>query len=140
MFAPSFFTGNLIARFGAEVIAAIGLVLLALAGGTALMGIEIGHFYVALILLGLGWNFGFIGGTAMLTQAQRPEERARTQAANDFIVFGMVAVASLSSGALIQTAGWAPINWLLLALVACPLIALGISALLSSAQRSDKLA
>ena len=87
MFAPSFFTGSLIARFGAEPIATIGLVLLAFAGGTALLGIDLGNFYVALILLGLGWNFGFIGGTAMLTQAQRPEERARTQAANDFIVF-----------------------------------------------------
>ncbi|UOM33703.1 MFS transporter [Acuticoccus sp. I52.16.1] len=140
MFAPSFFTGSLIARFGAEPIATIGLVLLAFAGGTALLGIDLGNFYVALILLGLGWNFGFIGGTAMLTQAQRPEERARTQAANDFIVFGMVAVASLSSGALFQTAGWAPINWVLLGLVACPLIVLGIGAALSQSRRSDKLA
>ncbi|WP_211098173.1 MFS transporter [Acuticoccus yangtzensis] len=140
MFAPSFITGSLISRFGAEVIAAIGLVLLLAAGGTALAGIELGHFYVALILLGLGWNFGFIGGTAMLTQAQRPEERARTQAANDFIVFGMVALTSLSSGALFHTAGWAPINWVLLGLVACPLVVLGIWTFVGQGRRTDKLA
>ncbi|MEM8662749.1 MAG: MFS transporter [Pseudomonadota bacterium] len=121
MFAPSFITGSLITRFGAEPIAAVGLVLSGLAGVTALMGIELGHFYVALILLGLGWNFGFIGGTTMLTNAQRPEERARTQAANEFIVFGAVAVASLSSGVLFQTIGWDSINWTVLPLLAIPL-------------------
>ncbi|RAH96976.1 MFS transporter [Acuticoccus sediminis] len=140
MFAPSFFTGNLISRYGAEIIATIGLALLAFAGATALMGLELFHFYGALILLGLGWNFGFIGGTAMLTQAQRPEERARTQAANDFIVFGMVALASLSSGVLFQTAGWSPINWVLLGLVACPLVVMGIAGYVSQIRQADKLA
>ena len=134
MFAPSFVTGHLIARFGAEVITAVGLVLLALAGTTALLGIELMNFYAALILLGLGWNFGFIGGTALLTAAQRPEERARTQAANDFIVFGVVAVASLSSGVLFNTVGWGSINWTLLPMVAVPFVLL-IGSVLIAARR-----
>jgi MFS family permease len=129
MFAPSFVTGSLIARFGAETVTATGLVLLALAGVAALTGISLGHFYASLILLGVGWNFGFIGGTTMLTNAQRPEEQARTQGANDLIVFGCVAIASLSSGALFQTVGWASINWTLMPLVVVPfaLLALGIA-------------
>lgn len=138
MFAPSFFTGSLISRYGAEPIAAVGLVLLAIAGATALMGITLVNFYVALVFLGLGWNFGFIGGTTMLTNAQRPEEQARTQAANEFIVFGCVALASLSSGVLFQTVGWASINWTLLPLVATSLVFLGASALLSRGR--DRLA
>ncbi|MEM6848690.1 MAG: MFS transporter [Pseudomonadota bacterium] len=117
MFGPSFFTGRLIQRYGAEPIAGIGLCLLVLAGVTALLGITIAHFYIALIFLGLGWNFGFIGGTTMLTNAQRPEERAKVQAANDFIVFVSVAIASLSSGALFSLVGWAAINWALIPLV-----------------------
>lgn len=124
MFAPSFVTGHLITRFGAETITAIGLVLLALAGVTALLGLALANFYIALILLGLGWNFGFIGGTAMLTAAQRPEERARTQAANDFIVFGVVAIASLSSGVLFSTVGWDSINVVLLPLLGVPFLLL----------------
>jgi MFS family permease len=117
MFAPSFFTGSLIARFGAERVTAVGLVLLGIAAGTALHGVTLAHFYGALVLLGLGWNLGFIGGTTMLTNAERPEERARTQAANEFIVFGSVAVASLSSGVLLTTSGWATIAWAVLPLV-----------------------
>ncbi|MEM0906477.1 MAG: MFS transporter [Pseudomonadota bacterium] len=128
MFAPSFFTGRLIKRFGAEPVTAVGLVLLGLCGTTALMGIAIGHFYVALILLGLGWNFGFIGGTTMLTNAQRPEERARTQAANDFIMFGVVAVSSLSSGFLFVTVGWDSINWAIFAIILVPLVLLALTA------------
>ncbi|MEM7695190.1 MAG: MFS transporter [Pseudomonadota bacterium] len=129
MFGPSFFTGALIARFGAERITAIGLLILGAAGITALLGIALGHFYVSLILLGVGWNFGFIGGTTMLTAAQRPEERARTQAANEFIMFGVVAVASLSSGILFALVGWQAINITLLFIVAAPLALLAIVAL-----------
>lgn len=121
MFAPSFVTGRLIARFGAETIAAIGLVLLGLCGITALLGITLGNFYLALVLLGLGWNFGFIGATTMLTNAQRPEERSRTQAANEFIMFGTVALASLSSGYLFATVGWMSINITIFPLIALPL-------------------
>ncbi|MEO1103793.1 MAG: MFS transporter [Pseudomonadota bacterium] len=124
MFAPSFVTGTLITRFGAEPITAIGLILLGFAGVVALLGITLVNFYLALILLGLGWNFGFIGGTTMLTEAQRPEERARTQAANEFIVFGSVAVASLSSGVLFQLVGWDSINWTLMPILAVPFVLL----------------
>ncbi len=127
MFAPSFVTGRLIARFGAETITAIGLVLLGACGVTALLGIALGNFYIALILLGLGWNFGFIGATTMLTEAQRPEERARTQAANEFIMFGVVAVASLSSGILFSAIGWQSINWTIFGLIAGPLILLAMT-------------
>jgi MFS family permease len=110
MFAPSFFTGHLIARYGVERIIAIGLVLLAACGAVALTGVELETFFVALILLGLGWNFGFIGATAMLAGAHAPEERGKVQGLNDFIVFGFVSVASLSSGALIHGFGWEAVN------------------------------
>lgn len=140
MFAPSFVTGSLIARFGAEPVAATGLLLLCAAGVTALFGITLWHFYGALVLLGLGWNFGFIGATTMLTDAQRPEERARTQAANEFIVFGSVAVTSLSSGILFNTVGWESINWTLLPLVAVPLGLLGLAMVGIARRERDSLA
>ncbi len=115
MFAPSFFTGHLIARFGAMRIVAIGLFLLACAGGVALTGVALHQFFWALILLGVGWNFGFIGATTMLTMAHSPEERGRVQGMNDFIVFGCVTVASLSSGVLMNSGndvigGWTAVN------------------------------
>lgn len=110
MFGPSFFTGGLIARFGKERIVSIGLALLAGCSVVALMGIELTHFWTALVLLGLGWNFGFIGATAMLTDTYRPEERNLVQAVNDFLVFGFVAAASFSSGALLNAFGWGTVN------------------------------
>jgi predicted MFS family arabinose efflux permease len=125
MFAPSFFTGNLIARFGSERIIAAGLALLAACAGVALIGVEIAQFYIALILLGLGWNFSFIGATAMLTASHAPEERAKVQGANDFLVFGLVAVASFSSGALMDAIGWEAVN-----LAMAPFLALAGSALI----------
>ncbi|MGX1097659.1 MFS transporter [Amorphus sp. MBR-141] len=124
MFGPSFFTGSLVARFGRETITSIGLSLLLAAGIVALLGITVAHFWLALILLGLGWNFGFIGATSMLTDAQRPEERARVQAANDFCVFGVVAMASFSSGKILNGAGWEMVNWMLF-----PAVGLTIAAL-----------
>ncbi len=105
MFVPSFFTGNLIARFGAPRIVAAGLVILAISGLVALSGVRLEHFFGAMILLGLGWNFGFIGATTMLTSAHLPEERGRMQGLNDAIVFGGVTLASLSSGGLMNCAG-----------------------------------
>jgi MFS family permease len=105
MFAPSFFTGHLIVRFGAERIIGTGLLILALAGGVALSGVELGNFFIALILLGLGWNFGFIGATTLLASAHAPHERGRVQGMNDAIVFGCVTVASLSSGGLMNCVG-----------------------------------
>ena len=116
MFGPSFFTGHLISRFGAEKIVATGLVILAGAGVVALAGINLMNFYVALALLGIGWNFGFIGATAMLADAHEPHERGRMQGLNDLLVFGGVTVASLSSGGLMNCSasspaqGWSAVN------------------------------
>jgi MFS family permease len=106
MFVPSFFTGVLIKRFGVNLITGIGMLLLMAAGITGLLGITFGHFAVGLILLGLGWNFGFIGGTTMLTECYRPSERAKVQAANDFGISAMMAVASASSGQMLSHWGW----------------------------------
>ena len=117
MFAPSFFTGHLIARFGVEKIMGLGIAILGMAGIVALQGIDLGNFYVALILLGLGWNFGFIGATSMLAGAHEPHERGRMQGLNDLIVFGGVTVASLASGGLMNCSGgnpvegWAAVNY-----------------------------
>ncbi len=111
MYGPSFFTGALIARFGAQRVVAVGLVLLAAAGITGLAGITLGHFVVGLVLLGLGWNFGFVGASAMVLECHRPEERTRVQSVNDFLVFGTMAVGSFSSGHLLAVYGWAAVNW-----------------------------
>lgn len=98
MFVPSFFTGKLIARYGKQPVTALGLLMIGAAGVLALMGLDIFHFWGSLILLGVGWNFGFIGATALLTECYRPSERAKVQALNDFLVFGTVAVASFDQG------------------------------------------
>ncbi len=105
MFAPSFFTGHVIARFGTTKVVATGLVLLAAAGGIALQGVDLMNFFGALVLLGIGWNFGFIGATTMLAGAHAPHERGRVQGLNDAIVFGCVTLASLASGGLMNCAG-----------------------------------
>lgn len=114
MFGPSFFTGSLIARYGGQKIAAAGLLLLIGCALVALSGTSVGHFWVALILLGLGWNFGFIGGTALVTETYRPEEKERVQALNDFLIFGFVALASFSSGEILLFGGWDVVNILVL--------------------------
>ncbi|WBU61961.1 MFS transporter [Paracoccus albus] len=105
MFIPSFFTGHLINRFGAARIVGLGLLILTGAGAVALSGVTLENFYIALILLGLGWNFGFIGATTMLARAHAPEERGRVQGINDLVVFGGVFLASLSSGGLMNCSG-----------------------------------
>jgi MFS family permease len=116
MFAPSFFTGHLIARFGTEKIMGLGIAILAAAGVVALQGIDLMNFYGALFLLGVGWNFGFIGATTLLASAHSPQERGRMQGMNDLIVFGGVTVASLASGGLMNciggdlVEGWAAVN------------------------------
>ena len=120
MFVPSFFTGHLIARFGVERIMALGLVILAGAGLVAMSGVELENFFGALILLGLGWNFGFIGATTMLTASHDEQERGRMQGLNDFLVFGGVTIASFSSGGLMNCsggsveAGWTAVNMAML--------------------------
>jgi predicted MFS family arabinose efflux permease len=106
MFVPSFFTGQLIKRFGTATITALGMIILLAAAAVGYAGITFSHFSVALILLGLGWNFGFIGGTTLLTESYRPTERAKVQAANDFSISLLMAIASASSGQLLANFGW----------------------------------
>ncbi|WP_084115330.1 MFS transporter [Paracoccus sphaerophysae] len=131
MFAPAFFTGHLITRFGARRVVAAGLLILAVAGGVALTGVELDRFYLALILLGVGWNFGIIGATAMLTAAHRPEERGRIQGVNDAVVFGGVFLASLSSGGLMGCAGGtAQAGWSAVNMAMVPFLILAGSALI----------
>lgn len=131
MYAPSFFTGHLIARFGVERIVGLGLLILAGAGGVALMGVELEHFFVALILLGLGWNFGFIGATTMLAANHAPHERGRVQGMNDLIVFGGVTMASLSSGSLMNcSGGTAQEGWMAVNMAMLPFLVLATGALI----------
>ena len=131
MYAPSFFTGHLIARFGVERIVGLGLVILAGAGGVALMGVELEHFFVALILLGIGWNFGFIGATTMLAANHAPHERGRVQGMNDLIVFGGVTMASLSSGSLMNcSGGTAQEGWMAVNMAMLPFLVLATGALI----------
>jgi MFS family permease len=114
MFVPSFFTGDLIQRFGVHKIMIAGVTLLFGHVLISLAGIDYLHFLSALILLGVGWNFLFIGGTTMLTETYRPAERAKTQAMHDFLVFGVVSVASFSSGSLLNSVGWKTMNLLVM--------------------------
>lgn len=125
MFGPSFFTGGLIARFGKGVIAGIGFLLIAAAAGVALSGTGLAQFWIALVLLGVGWNFAYIAATAMLADLYRPEEAFKVQALNEFAVSGVVALASFSSGGLLASAGWTTINLIVLpVVVACVLLLL----------------
>ena len=110
MFAPSFFTANLVERHGAPRVMQIGFVLLLCHVAVVLLGIEFLHFISGLILLGIGWNFAFIGGTALLTQSLRPAEQLKVQAINEFAVFGVVGLASLSAGWLYDRFGWTALN------------------------------
>jgi len=131
MFAPSFFTGHLIARFGVEKITATGLVILMGAGMVALSGVAIPNFFGALILLGIGWNFGFIGATTMLSSAHAPHERGVVQGMNDMIVFGMVTVASLASGGLMKCSGGTAVEgWDAVNLAMIPFLILAAGALI----------
>lgn len=111
MFAPGFFTGHLIKRFGVLVVMGVGVLLNAACVAVALAGVEIAHFTVALTLLGVGWNFLFTGSTTLAMQAYRPEEKDRAQAAINFCVFATMALTSFASGALVTTQGWTLLNW-----------------------------
>lgn len=131
MFIPSCFTGHLIARFGTTKIVAAGLFILACSGGVALNGVEIENFFLALILLGVGWNFGFIGATTMLAAAHNPEEKGIVQGMNDFFVFGGVTVASLSSGGLMNCSGGSPVEgWTAVNIAMAPFLLLAAGALI----------
>lgn len=114
MFGPSFFTGTLIRRFGVLQVMAAGALLLYAVVAIALSGISVPHFWLALVLLGIGWNFLYIGGTTLLTDACSPAERAKTQGANDSIIFLTMMVTSFGSGVLIDAKGWEVLNWLAL--------------------------
>lgn len=112
MYAPSFFTGSLIARFGAPTVVAAGLALIGASAAVGLTGLEVTQFWLALILLGVGWNFGFVGASALVLECHRPEEKTRVQSLNDFIVFGTMAFGSFLSGGLLTAYGWNTILWL----------------------------
>jgi len=116
MFAPSFLTGTLISRLGARAVTAIGLTLILVCALINLNGTSVWHFDFALVMLGVGWNFGFIGSTTLLSQGYRPQDSARAQAFNEQLVFGTMAIASICSGILLQTVGWQSINILALPL------------------------
>ena len=127
MFGPSFFTGRLIQRFGIERILTLGLLLLTGCAVVALSGIALWQFWTALILLGLGWNFGFIGATAMVAGSYRRSEKGKVQGLHDFVLFSSVALASLMSGAVYNKFGWEMLNWAVfpVTLLAC-LVALAV--------------
>lgn len=125
MFLPSFFTGSLIKRFGVLNIMFVGAMLMFACVGIALSGVEIHNFLAALMLLGVGWNFLFIGGTTLLTESYRPEEKTRAQGANDFAIFLTMATSSFSSGALVTSRGWEILNYgalPFLVIVSCALL------------------
>lgn len=122
MFMPSFFTGELIRRFGVLRIMGTGVLLIAGQIAAALSGIEFSNFVSALVLLGIGWNFLFIGGTTLLTEAYRPSERAKTQAAHDFLMFGAITLSTFASGGLLNAYGWKTLNFTVIPFLAMALI------------------
>jgi len=124
MYGPSFVTGSLIARFGAPRVVATGLWLEACGAMIGLSGITAMHFWATLIVIGIGWNFSFVGASALVLETHRPEERNKVQAFNDFLVFGMMAVGSFSSGQLLANFGWSAVNW-----VVFPPVLLGLTVL-----------
>jgi MFS family permease len=124
MYGPSFFTGSLIARFGAPAIVALGLALEAVAAMIGLSGLTAPHFWATLIVLGMGWNFGFVGASALVLETHTSAERNKVQAFNDFVIFGMMAIGSFSSGQLLANFGWSAVN-----LVVFPPVLLGLGVL-----------
>lgn len=133
MYAPSFFTGHLITRFGASRIAILGLLLTGLSAVVGLAGNDVAHFYGLLILLGLGWNFGFLGASALVLECHRPEEKAKVQSLNDFLVFSLMAVGSFSSGGLLSLYGWTVVLWVSLAM-----LVMAVGALLADGYFTNK--
>jgi MFS family permease len=134
MFAPSFFTGRLIHRFGAITIVTCGFALLIACSLVALSGIELWQFWTALILLGLGWNFAFIGSTAIVAACYHPEEKGKAQGFHDFVLFSSVAFASLMSGAVYNAWGWEMLATIVLPVTGLCLALLFVQRLLSRRQ------
>ena len=124
MFGPSFFTGSLIARYGRDTIIAVGFALLVGCAVVALAGLSVANFWVALILLGVGWNFGFIGATSMVTETYRPSEKSAAQGFHDLVLFSSVALASLMSGGTLNAFGWDGLNWIVFPVAAACLVVL----------------
>jgi MFS family permease len=110
MFVPSLVTGSLILRFGIERMIGIGLSLIVVSAVISISGISLWHFWIGLCLLGVGWNFAFVGATTMVTQCHRPDERNKVQAFNDFLVFGSMAIGSFASGNVLASFGWVAVN------------------------------
>lgn len=135
MFGPSFFTGALIKRFGVLAVMLAGTVAMFACVAAALSGQLLAHFWAALVLLGVGWNFMYVGGTTLLTETYQPSERAKAQGFNEIMVFAVLGVSSLSSGVLVSTAGWRTLNF-----VALPMIAVAAAATLALAIRRPKTA
>jgi predicted MFS family arabinose efflux permease len=131
MYGPGFFTGRLITRFGASRVVATGLALTAASAAIGLTGVDVAHFWLTLILLGLGWNFGFVGASVLVLECHRPEERTRVQSLNDFMVFGTMALASFFSGSLLTSYGWDTVLWVSF----FPLV-LAVAALIATASSS----
>lgn len=125
MYAPSFFTGRLITRFGAPRVVTTGLVLTGISAAVGLTGVDVAHFWITLIVLGVGWNFGFLGASALVLECHRPEEKARVQSLNDFAVFGTMTFGSFLSGGLLTAYGWNTILGLSFIPLALALAALG---------------
>jgi MFS family permease len=117
MFAPSFFTGTLIKRFGVVHVMLAGVCALLACVGAALAGQQVANFWWALVLLGVGWNFTYIGGSTLLTEAYRPSEKAKVQGTNEITVFGVQALSSLAAGVLVNTRGWTVLNYVALPLI-----------------------
>jgi predicted MFS family arabinose efflux permease len=138
MFAPGFFTGHLIKRFGTLTIMAVGAVLTLVCIAIALSGVELHQFVLSLFLLGVGWNFLFTGSTTLSLGAYRPEEKDKAQAAINFCVFGVMALTSFASGALVTTQGWALLNMGSLVPVALMVMALGWLALQQRARTAAR--
>jgi MFS family permease len=136
MYGPSFFTGALIARFGAPAVVAVGLTLEAAAATIGLTGITAMHFWATLMVLGVGWNFAFVGASALVLETHLPQEKNKVQAFNDFLIFGMMAIGSFSSGQLLANYGWSAVN-----MVVYPPVLLGlvVLALVSFAKRRARL-
>jgi MFS family permease len=124
MYGPSFFTGRLITRFGAPRVVTAGLILTAASAVVGLLGVDVAHFWGTLVLLGVGWNFGFVGASAMVLECHRPEEKARVQSFNDFAVFGTMACGSFLSGGLLSSYGWTTVLWLSFAPLVLALVTL----------------
>jgi MFS family permease len=138
MYGPSFFTGSLIARFGAPVMVALGLALEGVAATIGLTGITAPHFWATLMVLGVGWNFGFIGASALVLETHLPQEKNKVQAFNDFLIFGVMAIGSFSSGQLLANFGWNAVNMVVFPPVLLGLVVLALASFAKRrAQRTE---